>query len=75
MTITHLFETRGIRIIDWPPFSPDLNPIQTVWNKIKDYIERHFAKKQSYDRLRAAVKEAWETIDDSFFIVLLESMK
>jgi transposase len=29
---------RGIYPIFWPEFLPDLNPIETVWNKMKDYI-------------------------------------
>jgi hypothetical protein len=31
-----------------------------VWNKTKDYIAFTFPEKMSYDRLRMAVKEAWE---------------
>jgi transposase len=27
---------RGIYPIFWPPYSPDLNPIETVWNLMKD---------------------------------------
>jgi len=34
-TIEDLHE-RGIHVIRWPAFSPDLNPIETVWNKMKD---------------------------------------
>lgn len=29
---------RGIHVIDWPPYSPDLNPIEWVWNKMKDWL-------------------------------------
>ena len=31
-------ESRGIRLIFWPAFSPDLNPIENVWNKMKNYL-------------------------------------
>jgi transposase len=40
-------------------FSPDLNLIETVWDRMKDYIERYFPEDHSsYDKLRRVVKEA-----------------
>ena len=33
---------RGIFSIKWLVFSPDLNPIENVWNKMKDYIEAYY---------------------------------
>jgi transposase len=38
------FKKRGIRLISWPPFSPDLNRIETVWNLIKNWIQKHYPK-------------------------------
>lgn len=65
---------RGIRTFPHPPYSPDLNPIETVWNWMKDYIEKNFPEKMSYDALRKAVKEAWEAVPESFLRGLVESM-
>jgi len=60
-TATDLQE-RGIEVIFWPAFSPDLNPIERVWHIMKNYLQDNFPEHMSYDRLRSAVKEAWEVI-------------
>jgi transposase len=41
MTLTEMKE-RGIQIIEWPAYSPDLNPIEHVWNRMKDWIQEHY---------------------------------
>ena len=58
------FRERFITPIDWPPYSPDLNPIEHVWDSMKDYIQYHYprlerGRQRSYDQLRGIVKEAW----------------
>ena len=32
----------GSTPIFWPANSPDLNPIETIWDQIKDYIQEHY---------------------------------
>jgi transposase len=29
------FEEHGIWVMDWPPHSPDLNPIENLWHRLK----------------------------------------
>jgi DDE superfamily endonuclease len=67
-------EERGIKLIKWPPYSPDLNPIESVWDWMKDYIQNHFPEKMSYDALRKAVKEAWDAVPNDYLMELLDSM-
>jgi transposase len=57
---THVdLNERGIYPIFWPAFSPDLNLIETVWDQMKDYIERYYLEyHSSYNKLRRIVKEA-----------------
>lgn len=60
---------RGVCLIFWPPFSPDLNPIETVWNWMKDYIEAKYGPDLniSYDKLREIVVEAWQSVSEEKF--------
>jgi len=57
-----------------PPYSPDLNPIEHVWARMKRVLrERVFS---SADSLRVAVREAWELTarDTEFLRGLTQSM-
>ena len=56
----HELSERGIYPISWPAFSPDLNPIEMVWNWMKDWIQEHYSEEQhlSYDALQEVVRAA-----------------
>lgn len=57
------FQAIGITPIFWPANSPDLSPIETLWDRMKDYIQERYPEvHRSYPRLRSAVLEAWEAI-------------
>ena len=65
-TIAELRE-RDIYPVFWPAHSPDLNLIEAVWNKMKDYIKDNYldkagGKQPTYDQLREIVQEAWNSI-------------
>lgn len=68
-------EERGIIVIYWPPFSPDLNPIEKVWHIMKNYLQDHFPEVMNYNQLRDAVKEVWEKVGQFEFEDLIKSMK
>lgn len=59
-------------ITDWPPQSPDLNPIEHVW----DWIDRRLHKTQFRNKkeLVAEVTKLWESIPSDYLKGLIESM-
>jgi transposase len=44
-------------------YSPDFNPIELVWSKIKTYLRK--VKARTVDVLTAAISEALATITDT----------
>ena len=70
-------QERGIFPISWPAFSPDLNPIEAVWNLMKDWLDQFFPNDEqlSYDQLREVVRAAWDALPREFLKELIESMK
>lgn len=57
----------------WPANSPDLNPIENVWSKMKDVVHR--IGPQTTDELETAIKKAWrEVATDELRHNLIDSM-
>ena len=62
-------------MVEWPPYSPDLNPIETVWDWMKDWIDdRYEGMKLTYPQLRSVVTAAWHTVPKDFLNQLLDEM-
>jgi len=58
--------SRGVVPIFWPPFSPDLSPIESMWDRMKDILQQLDPQvHRNSRRLREAVLRAWETITDA----------
>lgn len=49
-----------ISSINWPPTSPDLNPIEQVWDSVKNRIRGRNNPPTTTAALTAAVTEEWE---------------
>jgi len=50
----------GIKLLDWPAQSPDLNPIKHLWSILKTKIRQHNIT--SKEHLKFVLKKEWDTI-------------
>ena len=62
----------GIDCIDFPPYSPDLNPIENLWAYLKRRIELRCPS--NITELRQMLVEEWELIDRHYLICLAHNM-
>ena len=59
-------KARGIVTLDdWPPCSPDFNPIEKVWRIIKQRLKHRAHTITTIAELKAAVQEEWDRLDPS----------
>lgn len=58
--IREAIEAVGARLVYLPPYSPDFNPIENCWSKVKEYLRSITAR--SYEALDQAMTEAFNTV-------------
>lgn len=54
--------------------SPDLNPIEHIWTKLKEIVSRRPIVPKNLQRLEIVIKEEWKKIDRLFINFLINSM-
>lgn len=56
-------ESKGATVIFLPPYSPDMNPIERCWSKIKTFLRA--PKARTREALEAALKQALATVTEA----------
>ena len=51
-----------IPVLDWPPYSPDLNPIENLWGTLTNVIYAEGKQYKKIKDLEIAVQLAWRNI-------------
>ena len=64
-------EAAGAEVWDLPPYSPDLNPIEKMWSKIKAYLRKH--KPRDTQSLWQTVGRAMDKVTQSDIVNWFDS--
>jgi transposase len=64
-----------IKCLDWPPSSPDLNPIEHVWTLMKEEYLRIHWRITSVGDMKKVVQELWENFSPEKLHKLVRSME
>lgn len=64
----------GIEVMDWPAWSPDMNPIEHAWDELGRRVRSRVSLPQTLNDLKTALREEWENIGDDVIRNLILSM-
>ena len=67
-------EGSGMRVLDWPAQSPDLNPIENLWAIVKRSIRQREKPPSNVGELEKYVQAAWKAIPLTTIRNLIDSM-
>ena len=56
------FADNGIPILNWPPYSPDMNPIENVQGRMECILNREYCLPEDSDTLFVTLSEIWNEI-------------
>ena len=72
--ITRQFLATNVNVLDWPADSPDLNPIEQVWDELGRRVLRNHAIHTVND-LEAALQAEWANLPVPFIQLYVNSMR
>jgi hypothetical protein len=67
-------EENNITLLDWPPQSPDLNPIEHLWQHTKSQLCKYETLATGVWEIWDRVAEVWNDIEPEVCQRLIESM-
>lgn len=74
-SVEEFLNEQNIERIEWPARSPDLNPIEHIWDQLKKRIRSRIQPPSNLSQLRQAALEEWENIPQERVKNLINSMR
>ncbi|GFU98526.1 transposable element Tcb2 transposase [Trichonephila clavipes] len=75
LAVEELLESEDITRMDWPAFSPDLNPIEHVWDALGRRIAARLHHPENTQHLKQMLIEEWALLPQEMLHQLVLSMR
>ena len=72
---TQFLEAENIPVLAWPAYSPDMSPIEHVWDALDRRIRHRVPVPANIQQLRTAIEEEWTNIPQATINNLINSMR
>ena len=63
---------KGITALDFPPYSPDLNPMENLWDALARAVEQHAC--ETMEELQDVISAEWNKVSKDLMKTLSDSM-
>ena len=73
--IAEFLEEEGVDRMEWPANSPDLNPIEHLWDELGRAVRRRVTDQTTLADLRELLVEEWDVIPQQRVRTLVNSMR
>ncbi len=72
---TQFLEAENIPVLAWPAYSPDMSPIEHVWDALDRRIRQRVPVPANIQELRTAIEEEWTNIPQATINNMINSMR
>ena len=70
--VTHWLKEKEVELLKWPPFSPDLNPIEHMWDEVERRMKKEKPKNET--ELKQSLLRVWHGIGTDVTKKLVDSV-
>ena len=63
-----------VKLMDWPAQSPNLNPIENLWQLLDSKVRKRSVKLCNNHELYPALKEEWQNLNPDYLKKIVHSM-
>lgn len=72
--LQHYLEEEEIEQLPWPPYSPDLNPIEHCWDALGHTVHQRDVQPTNLAELEEALMQEWAALSQRYINKLVESL-